>query len=245
MFATLDEAARAGSRRALTTTVSLGAEAAAVGLLILAPLLYTAALPNLSISTPITAPRASGAVELVGHEHAAPASRRSEGAVLSLRQPRFIPRGIAKTHDDVAASRPPADPFAPSGRDGAGGDPNGIPTVLLGPTTGTPPPLPPAPPTHARPPMRISHFEPGDLLVRVQPQYPIAAKLAHVQGPVVLQALIGRDGAIERLRLVSGHPMLADAALAAVRQWRFRPYVLNNEAIEVETQITVNFTLAQ
>jgi protein TonB len=59
----------------------------------------------------------------------------------------------------------------------------------------------------------------------------------------VLQAVISKQGVIENLKVLSGHPMLAPAAIEAVRQWRYRPYVLNNEPVEVETQITVNFSL--
>ena len=84
----------------------------------------------------------------------------------------------------------------------------------------------------------------GSLIRRVQPAYPPIARTAHVQGSVVLAALIGKDGTIENLRLLSGHPMLSPAAIAAVSQWRYRPYILNGEAIEVETQITVNFILS-
>jgi protein TonB len=71
------------------------------------------------------------------------------------------------------------------------------------------------------------------------------ARNVRVQGPVVLAAVIGKDGTIENLRLMSGHPMLVPAAMAAVSQWRYRPYILNGEAIEVETQITVNFILSE
>ena len=84
----------------------------------------------------------------------------------------------------------------------------------------------------------------GNLIRRVQPSYPPLARSARIQGTVVLQAIISKDGSIENLRLLSGHPMLAPAAIEAVKQWRYRPYVLNNEPVEVETQITVNFSLA-
>jgi protein TonB len=84
----------------------------------------------------------------------------------------------------------------------------------------------------------------GSLIRRVEPVYPSLAKTAHIQGPVVLVAVISKEGAIENLRLLSGHPMLVPAAIHAVSQWRYKPYILNNEAIEVETQITVNFVLA-
>ena len=66
---------------------------------------------------------------------------------------------------------------------------------------------------------------------------------ARIQGPVVLAAVISKAGTIEHLQVLSGHPMLVNAALDAVSQWRYRPYVLNGEVIEVETQITVNFKL--
>ena len=82
------------------------------------------------------------------------------------------------------------------------------------------------------------------LIRRVEPSYPTPAKIAHVQGPVVLEAIISKDGTIEHLQLVSGNPMLVPAAIGAVSQWRYRPYILNGEAIEVETRITVNFILS-
>jgi protein TonB len=85
----------------------------------------------------------------------------------------------------------------------------------------------------------------GNLIERVQPQYPSLARQARIQGTVLLSAVISRDGKIENLQVLSGHPMLVQAAMDAVRQWRYRPYYLNNEPVEVETQVTVNFTLAR
>jgi protein TonB len=85
----------------------------------------------------------------------------------------------------------------------------------------------------------------GSLVYRVQPEYPRLAKLTGIQGTVLLRAVIGRDGRISHLETISGHPMLVDAAAKAVLQWRYRPYYLNNEPVEVETQVTVNFVLAR
>ena len=84
----------------------------------------------------------------------------------------------------------------------------------------------------------------GNLISRVQPIYPPLARSARIQGPVLLRAIISRTGTIENLQAISGHPMLIPAALDAVRQWRYRPYVLNGEPVEVETQVTVNFSLS-
>jgi protein TonB len=79
----------------------------------------------------------------------------------------------------------------------------------------------------------------------VQPQYPQMAKIARVQGPVVLAAVIGKDGTIQGLHVLSSaSPLLNQAALDAVKQWRYKPYILNGEPVEVDTTITVNFTLS-
>jgi len=83
------------------------------------------------------------------------------------------------------------------------------------------------------------------LIRQVNPAYPRLAKQARISGTVRLTAIIGRDGAIERLQLISGHPLLASAALEAVKQWVYRPTLLNEIPVEVITQIDVNFTLSQ
>jgi TonB family protein len=78
----------------------------------------------------------------------------------------------------------------------------------------------------------------------VKPGYPMLARQMKVQGSVILQALIGRDGAIQTLRVVSGPPILASAAQAAVRQWHFKPHYSGNEPVETQAKITVNFTIS-
>jgi protein TonB len=83
------------------------------------------------------------------------------------------------------------------------------------------------------------------LLTKVQPVYPTDAKVARVQGPVLLHAIIGKDGSIQSVNVVSSaSPLLDQAALDAVRQWKYRPYILNGTPVEVDTQMTVNFTLS-
>ena len=121
-----------------------------------------------------------------------------------------------------------------------GGAANGIPLSII---TGTRPVLPAALPTITRP-FRSSNILEGSLIRRVLPVYPPLARSARIEGPVVLAAVISKAGAIEHLQVLTGHPMLAKAAIDAVSQWRYRPYILNGEAIEVETRITVNFILS-
>jgi periplasmic protein TonB len=102
----------------------------------------------------------------------------------------------------------------------------------------------PRPPTPSARPPRVSHVMEGNLIYRVQPQYPPLARQARIQGIVVLRAMISREGKIENLQVITGHPLLVKSAMDAVLQWRYRPYYLNNEPVEVETQVTVNFTLS-
>jgi TonB family protein len=85
----------------------------------------------------------------------------------------------------------------------------------------------------------------GYLLERVEPQYPEAAKQLHIQGPVMLHALVGADGSVKELSVISGDPQLQKAATDAVRQWRFKPHQFKGRAVEFETQITVNFALPE
>ena len=82
------------------------------------------------------------------------------------------------------------------------------------------------------------------LIRKVAPVYPPLARQARIQGVVILQAQISKEGNIENLQLISGHPMLAPAAIDAVKQWKYKPYLLNGEPVEVETQVQVNFTLS-
>jgi protein TonB len=93
--------------------------------------------------------------------------------------------------------------------------------------------------------VRVSQGVSNGLLIRkVQPAYPPLARQARIQGQVLLQAQISKDGSIENLQLISGHPMLAPAAIEAVKQWRYKPYMLNGEPVAVDTQVVVNFTLS-
>jgi TonB family protein len=78
----------------------------------------------------------------------------------------------------------------------------------------------------------------------VKPSYPLLARQMKVQGSVILHALVGKDGVIQDLRVVSGPPILATAAQDAVRQWRFRPHFEGSDAVETQAKITVNFTIS-
>jgi protein TonB len=83
----------------------------------------------------------------------------------------------------------------------------------------------------------------GNLIAPIRPEYPSIAKAAHVEGAVVIDAIISRSGSIESAHVLSGPPMLHPAALAAVRQARYRPFLLNGQPTEVQTTITINFRI--
>lgn len=110
------------------------------------------------------------------------------------------------------------------------------------------PPSPPETPAQQDVPRRVrisAGVTQGLLIKKVNPKYPKQARKKHIQGTVLLYAKISKDGDIADLTLISGDPLLAKAAIDAVKQWKYRPYLLLGEPVEVETQIQVNFMLSR
>jgi protein TonB len=101
----------------------------------------------------------------------------------------------------------------------------------------------PEPVQHAGPQHVSEGVMAAALIYKVQPEYPYMAKMARISGAVKLRAIIGADGKIRQLEVISGPPLLQAAAVAAVRNWRYRPTTLNGTSVEVDTLITVNFIL--
>jgi protein TonB len=152
----------------------------------------------------------------------------------ALRAPTKIPKQIKMIQEDEA---PPPSTGVVGGVVGGvpGGSAGGVIGGIIG--SSTPPPKQAVPQK-----VRISSGVAEGMKVHdVQPTYPQMARIAHIQGDVVLQATISKNGSIENLHAISGHPILIQAALDAVRQWKYKPYILNSEPVEVETQITVKF----
>jgi len=223
------------SRRSYATLISFTLEALAVGALITAPLLYVHGLPHVQMALSSLPVARAGPLPPAEHPRAVRSASNltPDGHVIT---PLEIPEHPAQINDD--SGPPPVNIGVPGGTGGPG-----VTNPMI---TWIPPGLPniaPPPPVAAPKPVQVSHLMDGYLIFRVQPQYPQVARFAHIQGSVVLRALISRDGRIEKLQVVSGQTMLVHSAINAVSQWRYRPYILNNEPVEVETQITVNFTL--
>jgi protein TonB len=236
----IESGGRLKTKRGLTTTISFLFEAMLLGVMILIPLLFTDALPKTQLLTLIVAPPppppppppAAAPVHIV---------KQVQTDIINgqLRTPTKIPKKVEMIKEDEA---PP-----PVMAGVVGGVPGGVPGGQMGGVIGgiissTPVAVPKvAAPTRVRVSQGVTE---GMVLRRVQPNYPPLARQARIQGDVILQAEISKDGAIENLRVISGHPMLAPAAIDAVKQWRYKPYFLNGEPVAVETQITVKFSLS-
>jgi protein TonB len=226
------------SHRGWTTLISFAAQAAAVGSLLLLPLFYTEGLPRLAMLAPLLAPAPPPATPPTPQPRS-PSTPQSNLMGSRLISPPVIPATVTIL-TETTPPPPMVDPNAAGVRHGVG-DAQGRGTVLDS-VLGSELALPPPPPAIHHP--EVSRMMEGNLIHRVQPDYPVLARQVRVQGQVVLRAMISREGSIENLQVVSGHPMLIPAAVAAVRQWRYRPYVLNGEPVEVETEVKVNFVLS-
>lgn len=228
------------SRRSWSTLTSFGLQAAVLGTALLLSLLKTIELPRVQVvSTPVSFGRPDPA-PLVTHSTPHSGSAVQIIPVSSqIMAPRRIPNSIPMVND--------ADTQAPSIGSGPSsiGLPTGSDTGFHLPIPGARPmPVTPVVPPPSKPVFRTSSMLQGSLVRMVKPIYPPLARSARIEGSVVLEALISKTGTIQNLHATSGHPMLIPAAIDAVRQWQYRPYILNGELIEVETQITVNFTLS-
>jgi len=230
------------SKRGMTTTISFLIQVALIGILVLIPLLFTEALPKQQLMTFLVAPPpppppppppAAAPVKII---------KKIESEIQNgqLRTPTKIPEKVQIIKEEEA---PPS--MATGGV--VGGVPGGVPGGQMGGVIGgiissTPVAVPKAAtPQRVRVSQGVSQ---GLLIKKIQPSYPPLARQARIQGQVLLQAEISKDGTIQNLRLISGHPMLAPSAIEAVKQWRYKPYYLNGEPVEVETQITVIFSLS-
>ena len=238
-----------------TVLVSFVAQIIGIVVAIIIPLLFTDALPKTQLTSFLVAPPtpppppppppAAAPVKVVKV-----IPRQFDAG--KLMQPKAIPKDVAIIKEEEL---PPS-----AGVQGVvGGVPGGVPGGVAGgvlggiigsvPSAAPPPPPPvkteaPKPVTPQR--IRVGGNVQAALAIRApKPAYPPLAKQARIQGVVRLNALIGKDGTIQNLSAASGHPLLVPAALEAVKQWLYKPTLLNGEPVEVATVIDVNFTLSQ
>jgi protein TonB len=125
-----------------------------------------------------------------------------------------------------------------------GGVPGGVLSEVLGSTRSVPTFTKAPEPTPIKRIRLAARVVEANLIYDVAPKYPPEAGRARVEGTVVLMAVISKDGSVQDVRVESGLPILAQAAMDAVKQWRYKPYLLNGEPVEVDSRITINFTLS-
>jgi periplasmic protein TonB len=221
-------------RRALVLSILI--QTAVLAALILLPLFGKTEHLALAVPTPIppyspyTGP---------SHDPAGEHPHRQPRAACHFCVPPNIPRAIV-THD---SDPPGAANDAPQGLGlSIPGAPGGLIPI---PDARTPVPPPPAEHRVARPSvLRVTQLDPAMLIYRVDPIYPALAKQVHKEGRVELHARIATDGSVQSLEVVGGDPMFFQSALEAVRQWRYRPTILNGQPVEIDTHITVIYTMA-
>jgi protein TonB len=216
------------THKSWTVTLSIIVQSIIVVVMILIPLIYTEALPKGFMSTFLVAP-------------APPPPPPPPAAPVRVVRPRIItpqrmvaPTVIPKRVEMIKDEAPDINSIGV----GVAGGTGAVGGVLGGILAAPPPPKPVT--------TRITvggNVQQAKALQHPDPLYPQIAKAAHVQGTVVLHAIIGKDGTIQQLQLVSGHPLLVTSAMDAVRQWRYRATLLNGQPVEVDTTIQVVFSL--
>jgi len=233
---------RLKTKRGWTSIVSFAIQICIIGVMVLIPLIFTEALPKGQMMFLLVAPPppppppppAAAPVHVV---------KQVQSDIINgeLRTPTKIPKKVLENLKEDEA--PPQ--MAVTGV--VGGVPGGVPGGSMGGVIGSVLSSTPVAVPKIATPQRVrvsSGVSTGLLIRKVPPAYPPLARQARIQGVVVLQAQISKEGNIQNLQLISGHPMLAPAAIEAVKQWKYKPYLLNGEPVEVDTQVQVNFTLA-
>jgi periplasmic protein TonB len=244
----LDSDKHEKSRRKFATVLSFTFQCLLIGVLLIVPLMFTEALPKQQLLTFLVAPPPPPPPPPAA-EAVAKVVKQIQSDLLSsgqLRTPSRVPEKVQMIREEEAP------PPLPSLSGVVGGVPGGIPGGQLGGVIGgiisqtssltAVSKLALSAPKR----MRISQGVTRGLLIeKIEPKYPPLALQAHIQGQVLLRAIISKEGEIKELYLVSGHPILAPTAIEAVKQWRYRPFLLNGEPVEVETFVTVNFQISQ
>lgn len=231
----VESSGRLAVRHPWPTAASFAAQGVIIGSLLLLSLIYTESLPTQRWINILQAPPPPPSAPAPAQQHVVTSASRGSAMQNVIVVPREIPKTTILVHDDLTSSA------RQTGKDEIVGSipgvPNGPGIEILRSTVASAPRLAPSK-------VRVSSGVAQGLLIRqVKPQYPALAIPARIQGTVVLQATIGKDGSVQNLHLISGHPMLVRAAMDAVKQWLYKPYYLNGEAVEVDTTINVNFTL--
>ncbi len=231
------------TKKPLTLSLSILMQVSALCILILIPLIYTETLPGAVLKSLLVAPPPPLAVVTpdTPKAHIVHTARFFNGRELTA--PVAVPKQVVPINDLAAAPDLGAAPMY-----GQADGPAGPALIGVDGSGPAPPPMsePVSQPKPTSGPVRIgTGVAAANLISKVTPPYPPLAKSARIQGVVEFRATISKEGNIENLQILRGHPLLVNAARDAVLQWKYRPTLLNGEPVEVITDILVNFTLSQ
>jgi periplasmic protein TonB len=230
--------ARRQRRKALLASIVL--ELIVLAALLLAPFASPSPLPAPLKFVPTVPYRNSPPA---GHPLAGPRNHSDPLPTPTLHwpAPNVHPMPASGPADSAQAETPLLGPGVPGGTETG----PGVPGATGDTSPNIAPPAQPVRPPQERPVWKDPTVQEAQLVNRIVPVYPELARQMRIEGTVRLQAVVARDGSVQSLVILSGHPMLARAAVAAVREWRYRPTLLRGEPVEVETLITVIFTLTR
>jgi protein TonB len=233
---------RTKTRKPITVVVSVIAHVGGIAVLVFIPLLQTQALTIPPIDASLFLPRVEKpqAVAVFSAQPQPQRHTQADSSIPIFTTPQTIPDKIAYVDE------PPKSDFGFFIVNGGGSRAAflGNQPIEVNPPVIEPPSPPPPPPiVNAQLYRRGGIVQAANLIYEVKPVYPPIATVTRTQGVVVLEAVINKEGTIESLRVVSGHPLLTQAALDAVKQWKYRPTMLNGEPVDVITTVTVRFTL--
>jgi periplasmic protein TonB len=225
-----------------TVVLSMLFQVGFLAVLILIPLIYTEALPKTMMATLLVAPPPPPPPPpppIAQVVHVKPQVHLMDAGKLVT--PKVIPKEIKIIKEDAPDM---SSMGAVGGVAGgvAGGQMGGVIGGVIGGVGGAPPPPKPVQQGRIK---QGGNVQAAKLVNKVQPNYPPLARQTRISGTVRLHAIIAKNGTVEQLEVMSGHPLLVQAALDAVRQWRYQPTQLNGEAVEVDTTIDVIFSLNQ
>jgi periplasmic protein TonB len=234
----------AAGKKTGALAASLTAQTLFVGVLIAIPLIYSDRLPDVRLSIPLSLPLPPPPAAPQRTQTAVSSSSSRNNSVTTKV---YIPRHIVALSQIPDVGLVEAPPIFSTGADIGVPGGTGVPLVnpfFREPIT-QPKPLAAAPPTPVKPQVVGGDVQAAKLVKKVIPLYPPLARQARVSGTVELIGVIAKDGTIQQLQVTSGHPLLVKAALDAVRQWIYRPTLLNGQAVEVIAPISVYFTISQ
>ena len=235
------------TKRPYTILLSFAVQIILIGVLVIIPLIFYDTLKGAVLTSALVAPAPPPPPppppppqQVVKVVHTAP----KQFIANQLIAPKSVPSKILMVTEEEAPLASGVIGGIPGGVPGSGGGLSGLMGGLPAAAPPKPPPAPPAPPKPTGPAKIGGQVVAANLINPVKPVYPPLAKMARQQGTVKFEAMISKEGTIEDLKLISGPPLLVQAAMDAVKQWRYKPTIINGEPTEVQTTIDVNFSLS-